>query len=437
MFSKQHLVQRSDYPASGRSVVRDIPVVAIVGAGPYGLSIAAHLRAAGIDFRIFGTPMQTWRERMPKGMLLKSDGFASNLSDPESLLTLGRYCAERGIPYDDTRIPIPLDTFTAYGLRFQKQFVPDLEEKQVSAIDRTPDGFALRLDTGETALARNVILAVGIAHFQHVPPELAGLPPEFLTHSSAHGATEQFRGKDVTIIGSGASAADLAACLHESGANVNIVARSSSFHFHTAPGAKPRSLWQRIRRPSSVIGPGYRSRFFSNFPWLFYHLPRGVRMRTVRTFLGPAAAYSVRDRVVGRVPIVLGYSTLRAEARNGKVHLSLSGRDGSKKEHVTEHVIAATGYRVDLRRLNFLSDVIQSELHKVENTPVLSRYFESSVPGLYFVGVAAANSFGPVLRFACGADFTARQITKRLRKSAKQTLPRISVDADKHSEVMA
>ena len=61
--------------------------LAIVGAGPYGLSIAAHLRERGVNFRIFGTPMRTWREQMPRGMLLKSDGFASNLSDPQPVLT--------------------------------------------------------------------------------------------------------------------------------------------------------------------------------------------------------------------------------------------------------------------------------------------------------------------------------------------------------------
>ena len=73
--------------------------VAIIGAGPYGLSIAAHLRSLGIPFRIFGTPVDTWRRHMPAGMSLKSDGFASCLSDPDDKGTLEAYCAERGIPY--------------------------------------------------------------------------------------------------------------------------------------------------------------------------------------------------------------------------------------------------------------------------------------------------------------------------------------------------
>src|SRR5271155_6285976 len=90
--------------------------VAIVGAGPYGLSVAAHLRRAQIDFRIFGSPMSRWRWHMPKGMFLKSEGFASNLSDPAARCTLARYCSENGNPYGDQGKPVPLDVFTRYAL---------------------------------------------------------------------------------------------------------------------------------------------------------------------------------------------------------------------------------------------------------------------------------------------------------------------------------
>src|SRR5437762_2308347 len=108
--------------------------VAIIGAGPYGLSLAAHLRAGGVNFRIFGRPMGTWHSHMPKGMLLKSDGFASNLFDPDNELTLARFCSERSIPYHDTLIPVCLEDFVEYGLEFQKRKVPDLEGKNVARL---------------------------------------------------------------------------------------------------------------------------------------------------------------------------------------------------------------------------------------------------------------------------------------------------------------
>ncbi len=170
---------------------------AIIGAGPYGLSVAAHLREHGIPFRIFGRPMDSWLAHMPKGMKLKSDGFASNISDPRGDLTLEKFCAERGIQYADTGIPVRLETFTDYGLAFQARMVPELEDKMIVKIERTSDGFLLQLEDGERFKVRDVVLAVGITHFEHVPENLASLPGEFLSHSARHHDVEQFRGRSV------------------------------------------------------------------------------------------------------------------------------------------------------------------------------------------------------------------------------------------------
>ena len=160
-----------------------------------------------------------------------------------------------------------METFTAYGLEFQKRFVPQLEQTQVTAVDRIPGGFSLKLANGEMASARNVVLAVGISHFHHVPPNLAALPAQFFSHSSAHSSVEEFRGRNVTVLGGGASAADLAAALSEGGAHVTIVARCSSFRFHTGPPVAERSLWERIRRPASGLGPGLTLPFLRRLPF--------------------------------------------------------------------------------------------------------------------------------------------------------------------------
>ncbi len=162
--------------------------VAIIGAGPYGLSIAAHLAARQVPFRIFGNPMGMWRDHMPQGMCLKSDGFASSLYDPESSLTLGSYCAERGLPYEDVGYPVPIDTFVDYGREFQRRFVPNLEDKEISHLAQNPDGFSLSTAGGETLTAQKVVLATGVSHFSYTPPLLANnLPRELLSHSSDYG----------------------------------------------------------------------------------------------------------------------------------------------------------------------------------------------------------------------------------------------------------
>src|SRR5580693_1557660 len=198
---------------------------AIIGAGPYGLSIAAHFRGRGIPFRIFGRPMDSWLAHMPKGMMLKSDGFASNIDDPAESYTLGHFCAERGIEYSDSGVPVRLDTFSAYGLAFSQRMVPELEDKFVVAVERIADGFRLQLADGETLTARRVVLAVGVTHFAELPANLANLPPQFLSHSYNHHSLEPFKGRSVVVIGGGASATDIAALLHEMGAEVQLVAR--------------------------------------------------------------------------------------------------------------------------------------------------------------------------------------------------------------------
>ena len=390
----------------------------IIGAGPYGLSVAAHLRHQGIPFRIFGRPMDSWLQHMPKGMMLKSDGFASDIYDPEQAFTLRQFCAERGIKYADTGVPVQLETFGAYGLAFRDRMVPELEDKMVANVDRSPGGFVVQLEDGETIQARRVVLAIGITHFEYIAESLAQLPPEFLSHSARHREVEPFRGRSVIVIGGGASALDLAGLLQEAGAQVQLVTRRSELKFHSQPTGKPRSWWQQIRHPQSGLGPGMRSRFFADAPTAFYYLPEGLRLEIVRKTLGPSGGWFIRDKVIGKVPLHLSCTPQGADVQNGKVRLSIQAADGSKREVVAEHIIAATGYRVDLERLKFVSPEIRSKIKTVGGAPVLSTGFESSVPGLYFAGVAAANSFGPVMRFAFGAGFAARTITRALAKSA-------------------
>ena len=407
--------------------------IAIIGAGPYGLSVAAHLKQKGILFRIFGRPMDSWLRHMPKGMLLKSDGFASTVSDPDESYTLKHFCAERGIEYADLGTPVKLDTFAEFGLAFKDRFLPELEDKLVTKLEKSPNGFRLELDSGEVVEARKVVLAVGITHFAYTPPDLKKLPSEFLSHSFAHHELEPFRGRSVVVLGGGSSAIDMAALLAENGANVQIVARATKLKFHQKQGDKARSIWDQIRHPKSGLGPGLKSRFCSNWPLAVHYLPQERRLKLVKTHLGPAGGWFAKKMIEGRVPCVLGYSVESAEIKDGKIRLTLRGGDGSTREILADHVIAATGYRVNLGRLEFLSNEIRSSLKTIENAPALSSSFESSMPGLYFVGVSAANSFGPLMRFAYGATFAARRVTRSVVKALARD--RVRVSAAPASEV--
>lgn len=388
--------------------------VVIIGAGPYGLSVAAHLRGRGVPYRIFGTPLDTWRRHMPAGMALKSDGFASNLSAPNREGRLASYCAEHGIPYDDTRARVKLEDFNAYALEFQQRFVPDLDTRQVDLVERSPNGFVVTLEGGEICETEVVVAAVGITHFAHTPAELAGLPSELVSHSSAHHDVSRLAGRDLTVIGGGSSAVDLAVLAHEAGATSSLIARRESLRFDSRPGHGERTRWQRIRHPSSGLGPGWRSWFFQNMPSLFRYLPSRARLMFIRRHLGPRSAWHMKARLESGVTVFLGERVARASEENGRVRLVLARADGSEREVLTDHVVAATGYRPDVRRLVFLSDDIRASIRTNVEMPVVSAMFESSVKGLYFVGLPAVNSFGPLMRFMVGAEYAAPLLARRL-----------------------
>ena len=387
--------------------------VAIIGAGPYGLSLAAHLRARGIDFRIFGRPMATWQTQMPFNMCLKSEGFASNISEPTGKFTLKEFCREMGIEYADIGVPVRLETFSSYGLAFQRRFVPDLDKRHVTHMVQDGKEFRLTLQDGEEIRAGRVIVAAGISHFGVMPEVLANMPSDLVSHGSRYHRLDQFKGRDVIVIGGGASAVDVALSLHDAGVRPRLVARGKDVHFHGKSPDK-RSLLLKMKSPWSGIGPSWRSRMACDLPLLYHAMPKEFRIRIAKKHLGPAPGWFTRDRMFANVPMICGLTTVGATAQGAKVHLRLRDLKGGDHEMVADHVIACTGYRVDLRRLEFLDESIYKQIATEDDSPKLSAYFESTVPGLYFVGTAAAFSFGPLLRFAFGARFVARRLSRRL-----------------------
>ena len=350
---------------------------------------------------------------MPKGMLLKSDGFASSLYDPDSAFTLAHYCEEHNIPYSDVGLPVSRETFVAYGMAFQKQFVPTLEETNITSVKYKSGVFELLTAEGELVTAPKVIVAAGITHFGYLPPFLANLPAEFVSHSLQHHDLSLFRGRKVGVIGAGSSAVDIAALLNEAGAEVHLVARRNAIAFHK-PSEEPRPILQRLMAPRSGLGLGWRSKLCTDAPFVFHAMPQRLRFRAVQRHLGPAPGWFVRDKVVDRFPLHLGTTIRGASLENSHVSLSFTEQDGSATDLRLDHIIGATGFRVAISRLKFLDEDIRLRIRAVNDTPVLSRNFESSIPNLYMVGVASANCFGPLTRFAYGAKFTATHLSGHL-----------------------
>jgi cation diffusion facilitator CzcD-associated flavoprotein CzcO len=177
--------------------------VAVVGAGPYGLSSASYLWAAGVETRVFGEPMAFWQHQMPTGMCLCSNWEASHVADPKRELTLDAYCRQKG---NHISKPIPLDRFIDYGRWYQCRAVRDLEKRNVLKIDLDTRGFKVILADGEEFTSKRVVVATGINNFANRLAQFTGIPSELDSHTSEHDDLRKFKGRRVVVIGAGQSA---------------------------------------------------------------------------------------------------------------------------------------------------------------------------------------------------------------------------------------
>src|SRR5437016_2316018 len=261
---------------------------AVVGAGPYGLSAAAHLRAAnGLDIRVFGQPMSFWERHMPKWMLLRSPLAGSHLSDPQGALTLEAYRAASG---NEITAPLPLCRFIDYGRWFQSQAVPDTDRRKIERIEKNGNGFQLTVEDGEVWQARRVIIAAGVEPFASKPEEFKHVPRELASHSCDHCDLGRFAEKRVVVIGAGQSALESAALLHEAGADVEVLVRAPFVRwlwrrkwFHTF---KPVA---RMLYAPADVGQAGLSQLVAR-PHLFRRIPRSVQDRWGKRALRPAGA---------------------------------------------------------------------------------------------------------------------------------------------------
>ncbi|WP_406172657.1 FAD-dependent oxidoreductase [Streptomyces sp. NBC_00996] len=395
--------------------------VAVIGAGPFGLSTAAHLRARGVPVRVFGEPMVSWRDHMPEGMLLKSTPVASSVDAPQRGHTLVDYCDAAGIPrlVTDEDI-IPVETFIAYGEWFQQKLVPELERVRVVSVDRKDGrngsgGFELKLGSGELFTARAVVVATGLSGLAHLPAELAAAaadgptPTGPVSHSSQNHDLTRFSGKELIVVGAGQSALETAALAAEAGAQVRVVSRGKGAVDFGAPP------WQQPRlRPESPFGRAWSLWALSYYPQPYRYLPAQARHYLVRRVLGPLGAWWLRDRFEGKVDVREVSRIVRADARGGHPVLSVQTHGGRTEELSADHVIAATGYRVDIASMDFLGHELRTELAVSRGTPKLGAGYRSSVPGLYFTGLPAAASYGTVMRFVCGTEFASPRLAKHL-----------------------
>lgn len=391
--------------------------MAIIGAGPYGLSIAAHLATRKIEHRIFGHPMQFWSQIAAAGdrRYLKSYCFGTNISIPAPGFSFADYSRPRGL---ETFEPCSISDFADYGHWFQQNNVPWVERIDVAGIQRLNQHFLVTLANFESFAALQVVVATGLACFAYVPPALASLPSSMVTHTSMVDAFSSYRGRKVAVIGAGQSALEAAALLHEAGAQPHLLVRDAAISWHHRV-LQERNLWRRLRSPISGLGTGPKAWALTRFPGAMHRIPDVLRTRFVASHLPAEGAWWLRERVENLVPITFDTTVVGAREKGGGLVLELhDSKERSTLELNVDQVIAGSGYVIDVDRLGFLEPQLRAAIRRIGSAAKLDRNFEASVPGLHFIGPASAMSFGPLFRFVVGAEYTSRVVTARLSAHA-------------------
>jgi FAD-dependent urate hydroxylase len=385
----------------------------VVGAGPYGLSVAAHLLERGLRVAVFGKTLELWRHRMPKGMLLRSQWWATNLSDPGKRYRFDGFL--KNSRYGRGSYPMPVQSFIDYGLWFREQAVPAVDETYVSSVAREQDHFLVTLEDGRAVRTAAVVMAIGVHYYARRPSEFSRLAAELVSHSCEHNDFGCFNGRQVLVIGGGQSAIEYAALLHEAGASVHLVARRP-VHWLDPDRANERTFLERAVAPNTGLAPGWDNWVLEHLPYLFHRFSQ-PRKDKYNGGYKPAATDWLRDRVKGKVTLHEGHTIVKLEETNGRVDAAIS--DGERVR--VDHIILSTGYRVDLDKVPIIDRALRNGIKTDKGAPLLNPWFESSVPGLYFTGFTSLPAFGPLFRFVVGCDATARRVAiSVMRASARR-----------------
>jgi FAD-dependent urate hydroxylase len=400
--------------ATAEPDVRDQPIrrrkpapVAIIGAGPYGLAAAAHLRHAGVPVKIFGEVLEFWRNQMPEGMRLRSRKRSTHIADPERRLTIDDYTANTGRSV--TAPSLTLAEFVDYGTWFQERAVPEVDRRKVRILERVDGSFRIELEDGDEVIVDRAVVAAGLFPFGRRPEPFRSLPPALVSHTVDMAQPTRFAERRVLVVGGGQSALESAALLHEAGAEVEVAIRAPQIWWlGPEEGPKKRGIRSRLPLPPTDVG-GFGTGWVAAIPDLFRLTPRSLKPVVSYRCIRPAGSDWLRPRLE-RVPLGMDAVAVDARASNGNVSVSLA--DGS--ERVFDHVLLGTGYEIDVRSYPFISRELAGQIEVEGGLPRLRAGMESSVPGLHFLGAPAAFSFGPIMRFVVGTWYAAPSLTRTL-----------------------
>ena len=378
----------------------------IIGAGPFGLALAAQAAHDGIEHVIVGKPMGFWRENMPKGMFLRS--ACDWHLDPQNEHTIEAFLRTQGKTPKDVE-PLSLEFYLSYAEWFRQQknieplpvYVEQIDRLQTNDFSDETHGFIATTATGETIEAKRVVLAPGFKHFANFPSELTvKLPRGRYQHTSTFVDFRNANDKRFLIIGGRQSAYEWAALLLEAGAKaVHLSHRHASPAFDVADWSWVNELVDNMaadpnwfRRLSQTEKDEVSHRLWAEGrlklePWL------APRLNDDRVHIHPQTQLVTCK-----------------ETANGDLEVVVSNGETIN----VDTIVLATGYKVEITRLPILSPNLKTKLETRNGFPVLDNHFETSIPGLFITSMPAAQDFGPFFGFTISVRTSAKLISQRL-----------------------
>ncbi|MDP4084572.1 MAG: NAD(P)-binding domain-containing protein [Bacillota bacterium] len=371
--------------------------VIIIGSGPFGISLGAHGVANNLQYKLFGYPMDFWKNQMPQDMFIRTPHEFVSFSESKDELTIQQFSEETGT---ELVTPLPRPIFVAYANWFAKKagikFTPELITKVV----HKEGYYEVTSASGNNFNAKNIIVATGVEHYKFLPAFLNKFPSHLVTHTSGYTSFAQFKDKKVVVLGSGQSAWEAAGLLHRDGANVELIYRKEGPNY---AGSRENEIALR------------------DYGDIFYTLPIEEKKEGWGQSPG-SVAHFLKPYVEGIVPQNGGTAIEKIEQLNEEeIRLVLS--NGTEK--IVNHLIAATGFQINLDKVPFFDQELLSEIEREKDFvqfPKLNESFESSVPGLYFAGPLSSHSHGPTFRFILGLRKTSFSIIPSIVKKTENNL---------------
>jgi len=366
----------------------------VIGAGPFGLAVAAQASHLGIEHLVVGRPMEFWRKSMPAGMYLRS--ACDWHLDPAGIHTIEKFLEERGQTAKDVE-PLSLEFYLSYAEWFQKQKRITTLPLQIERLEVADDGFTAITAAGDTIHARNVVIAPGFTHFTNIPAELKSrVPAGRFIHTCDFVDFSAARDRRYLIIGGRQSAFEWAALLVEAGARAVYIT-----HRHDSP-AFAEADWSWVSPLVDAIGdnPNWFRRLSQAEKDDVNHRLWAEGRLKVEPWL-EARLNNDRVRVLPRTEVV------ECVENDGELRTTLSNG-----ETITcDQIILATGYKVDITRLPILAaGNILDPLETRNGFPVLDDHFQTSIKGLFITSMPATQDFGPFFGFTIAVRVSAKLI---------------------------